>query len=38
MQMEDREKRTLVVETGKKLIETGLVARTWGNNKLPDRR
>lgn len=29
--MEESKARGLVVDTGKKLLETGLVARTWGN-------
>lgn len=29
--MQDREKRELIVATGKELLERGLVARTWGN-------
>lgn len=31
MAYEINEARELVVETGKKLVETGLIARTWGN-------
>lgn len=29
--MEESKARKIVVETGKRLLETGLVARTWGN-------
>lgn len=29
--MDEKELREQIVETGKKLLETGLVARTWGN-------
>jgi len=29
--MEERKARILVADTGRKLLETGLVARTWGN-------
>ena len=29
--MEENKARKLLVDTGKKLLETGLVARTWGN-------
>ena len=31
MAYEIEEAKKLVVEAGKKLIETGLIARTWGN-------
>ena len=31
MTMEESKARKLLVDTGKKLLETGLVARTWGN-------
>ena len=31
MAYEVEEAKKLVVEAGKKLIETGLIARTWGN-------
>lgn len=29
--MEDMEKRQLICDTGRQLLDTGLVARTWGN-------
>ena len=31
MAYEIEEAKKLVIEAGKKLIETGLIARTWGN-------
>lgn len=31
MDMELQKARELVIEAGKKLVETGLIARTWGN-------